>query len=129
MLKIEFIYDQDCPNVKETKSNLFKAIEKNGAEYKFLEWDRSSDKSPEYAKTYGSPTILINQNDILEMQEKSTSNCCRIYGNSGVPSIEFVSNAIIKELKKEKNMKSCEHGHHHCDHHKMPMKKKDPASI
>ncbi len=123
MLNIEFIYDSDCPNVAEARKNLLKAIKLTQIEHQIVEWERQAVSSPKYVKNYGSPTILINQKDLLEMPENQMNSCCRLYGEKGAPSVELIHSAISKELKKENNMKSCEHGHHHCDHHKHHQKK------
>ena len=129
MLNIEFIYDNDCPNVKDAKKNLLKAINLTKTKHQVMDWERQSASSPEYVKNYGSPTILINKKDLLEMPENQKSSCCRLYGDKGAPSVELIHSAILKELKKENNMKSCEHGHHHCDHHKHHQKKETNKQV
>lgn len=90
-MKVEFIYDQDCPNVTATRAQLSKAFAKANLPAKWLEWDRNDAKSPGYARNYGSPTILVNGKDVVGA-EPSDQNCCRIYFDDGakpqkVPSV------------------------------------------
>ena len=52
MLNVEFVFDKDCPNVKETRANLLKAFSRAKFSAKWKEWDRNSDKSPEYVAAF-----------------------------------------------------------------------------
>ena len=79
MNKIEFIYDDDCPNVTATRENLMVALSEASIKYELKEWCRQDKESPVHVKNYGSPTILINGNDISEGE--SSPNCCRIYAD------------------------------------------------
>jgi len=100
-LKIELIYDLDCPNVEAMRGQLSKALAESKIDANWKEWDRNSEQSPEYARKYGSPTLLINGKDISG-QEESDENCCRVYldkdGMKKVPSVEM----IRKVLKSNK---------------------------
>tara|TARA_B100001248_G_C27381996_1_gene457484 strand:+ start:1135 stop:1833 length:699 start_codon:yes stop_codon:yes gene_type:complete len=96
MLNVEFIFDKDCPNVKSTRANLMKAFSNTKLNARWKEWDRNSDKAPDYAKKHGSPTILINGIDIMGVEPKSGANCCRVYEGAGVPSVELVSSKLME---------------------------------
>jgi len=63
------------------------------------EWDRHNQNTPSHLKQYGSPTILINDKDIVENMPDSHSESCRVYADSsgnlqGAPSVDAITNAI-----------------------------------
>jgi mercuric ion transport protein len=101
-MKIELIYDADCPNVPAARSQLLRAFAKAGVEATWVEWDRSSRGSPSYARRYGSPTILIGGRDVVPEEMDAVANCCRLYfDNAGlvnrVPPIERIIAALQRE--------------------------------
>lgn len=97
MAKVEFIYDLECPNVDQARSNLVIALNKAKHPAKWKEWDRNSEDSPDYAKEYGSPTILVDGKDIVGSEPQSENNC-RIYSfggsNSGVPPVDMIASKL-----------------------------------
>lgn len=106
MLRVEFIYDKDCPNIKATRSNLMKAFSEAKLNAKWKEWDRNSDESPEYAKKHGSPTILINGKDIMGVEPESGANCCRVYNGSGVPSVDLITKKLSAPIEERQSNKA-----------------------
>jgi len=58
-MKVELIYDADCPNVAETRANMLQAFAAAGLNAKWTEWERSSPSSPAYVADFGSPTVLV----------------------------------------------------------------------
>jgi hypothetical protein len=94
MLEVEFVFDKDCPNIKEARANLMKAFSKMKLSAQWKEWDRNSNKSPDYARKYGSPTVLINGKDIADVLPESNANCCRLYNGKGVPSVQLISSKL-----------------------------------
>ena len=98
-MRIEFIYDNDCPNVEAARTLLQKSLEEAGIQSEWEEWNRDSEDCPAHAKKFGSPTILVNGQDIAGMNPASDANCCRVYdhgadGLKGVPTIEMVTKAL-----------------------------------
>ncbi len=109
MVKIELIYDKDCPNVEKTKKELRAALKELNLEVSWIEWDRADKNAPSYVKQYGSPTILINGRDVSGTDGTSDDNCCRVYLTedsklSGVPSKELILKSL-KSALKEKSFK------------------------
>jgi mercuric ion transport protein len=99
-MKIELIYDADCPNVTQARALLIKAFTRTGISAHWLEWERASPESPEYARTFGSPTILIDGKDVAETGAVSGSGACRVYSDSagrlsGIPPLDTVSSALL----------------------------------
>jgi mercuric ion transport protein len=98
MLKVELIYDSDCPNAAATRENLVRAFARVGLPAKWREWERSHPDTPDRARRFGSPSIVINGRD-LDGHEGENAPLCRLYRTaagslSGVPSVE----SIVKRL-------------------------------
>jgi len=99
-MKVELIYDADCPNVTQARSLLIRAFASSGVSARWLEWDRASPASPGYVQAYGSPTILIDGKDVAETSTVSGSGACRVYSDgtgrlSGIPPLETVVSALL----------------------------------
>ena len=109
MPKVEFIYDEDCPNIEGARGNLVKAFTEAKLIPKWTEWDRNSNDSPSYATKYGSPTILIDGQDIANEKPQSGNNC-RIYAingsNSGVPPVGLITTALSGNSRSPRNWKT-----------------------
>ena len=58
-MKVEFIYDLDCPNVAEARAQLLRAFTETGISPRWVEWSRDSAAAPAYARGFGSPTLLV----------------------------------------------------------------------
>jgi len=97
-MSVEFIYDRDCPNVAAARTNLMRAFAQAGTPAKWKEWERSSPDTPEYARQFGSPAVLVNGTDIAGHSPNSGS-ACRIYSTgdgkqSGMPPAELIAQAL-----------------------------------
>lgn len=102
MTNVELIYDADCPNVAAARSLLIKAFAQTGVSARWREWERSAPDSPEYARRYGSPTILVNERDVGGGVPGEENAACRIYGGgdgglSGTPPREAICAALQEE--------------------------------
>lgn len=98
--RVELIYDADCPNVAQTRSLLIKAFTLTGVSARWREWERSSLDSPAYAKLYGSPTLLVNGEDIAGIAPHSGNPACRVYSDgsgklSRTPPLDAVCSALL----------------------------------
>lgn len=94
MINLELVIDPDCPNADAARTLLKQAFQIKGQEPVWQEWDRSDPDCPDYAKNHGSPTILINGNDINDVAS-SDSKSCRVYqdndGNfTGIPPLSLL---------------------------------------
>lgn len=93
-MKVELIYDLSCPNVPATRANLLRSFSDLGITATWQEWDRNSVEAPDYVKSYGSPTLLVNGKDLIVMPSEAAGDCCRIYPTGGVPSTELIIRAF-----------------------------------
>jgi len=96
--RVELIYDSDCPNAAPTRENLARALAQAGVPAKWREWERSDPATPERARRFGSPAILVNGRD-LEGLEGQRAPSCRLYqtaagSSSGAPPVELIVKAL-----------------------------------
>ena len=101
MIKVELIYDSDCPNVEPAREAIKQALTQAGLDAKWCEWDRADVKSPEYVQRYGSPTILVDRKDIAGKSTEDSCRSCRVYKDengkfSGIPPVKLIGTAIEK---------------------------------
>lgn len=99
-MNVELIYDADCPNVAATRSVLIKAFAKTGASACWREWERSAPESPEYVRRFGSPTILVDGEDVVP-DGKYDAASCRIYADSAgqiirTPPFDTICAALLE---------------------------------
>lgn len=99
--KVELIYDADCPNVKEAREQLRRALTELGIFSRWQEWDRGCSASPNYVRSYGSPTILVNGQDVANATPSAGADSCRIYKDKngqtkGVPPVELIKDSLAR---------------------------------
>lgn len=103
-MTIERIFDSDCPNAGTTRAHLRAALDAAGLEPQWTEWERGDGRSPEYARRYGSPTVLVNGCDVAGAAAATSVDpqcfaACRLYEGvagsvSGAPSAAQLAAAI-----------------------------------
>lgn len=99
MALVEYIYENNCPNVELTRSQLLQAFSKLNMKPHWQEWEINDNAAPAYIRQYGSPTILINGEDIDGSGNSKNPQQCRLYTQpdnsiSGVLPIDSIVNAI-----------------------------------
>ncbi len=99
MVDVELIYDRDCPNVSEARANLLRAFTAEKMPPRWTEWDRSDSASPDCARGYGSPAILVNGKDVAGAEPCEGMSCCRLYGDpagtmQGAPPVSVIASAL-----------------------------------
>ncbi len=95
-MKVELIYFDGCPNAEQARSNLKDAIARAGCGCSIIEWKHGDASAPDYVGKYGSPTILIEGNDIAgDSGIGCSASSCRIY-EDGIPSVETIQKALRK---------------------------------
>lgn len=100
-MRVELIYDTDCPNVAATRANLFQALTAAKLEAKWTEWERSSPASPAYVSRFGSPSVLVDGLDVGGENPTDGVSCCRLYASaggrySGTPAVELIEASLRK---------------------------------
>jgi mercuric ion transport protein len=98
-MKVELVCDPDCPNVAEARAQLLRAFAEAGISSRWIEWNRDSAAAPMYVRAFGSPTVLVNGQDVAEQTSPSGNACCRLYPDPsgtlrGAPSVEQIVAAL-----------------------------------
>ena len=107
-LHVELIYDPGCPNVDGAREVLTRALQDAGAPAVWTEWSTGDADCPDHRQGYGSPTILVNGEDVApgphpwKPREADSAPRCRLYdsadGTCGVPPQSDVRAAIERVL-------------------------------
>lgn len=102
--KIELVYDQDCPNIRDTRCNLMIALVATGWPVEWTEWNQSDPGAPERVRRFGSPTILVDGADIVGGQGLHEGRFCRMYRRAdqqicGVPPPDLIAAALPKRTR------------------------------
>ncbi len=94
-IKIDIQYFNDCPNSPELIHRVKEAIKGNEEKIEYNEVLVESNELAEKLKFRGSPTVLINGEDIEGREEpESASLNCRVYEN-GLPEVEEIRKRIF----------------------------------
>lgn len=101
-LRVELVYDRDCPNVEQARAMIRAAFTAVGTDTVWAEWDRADSATPGALRSYGSPSVLVNGQDVgcdANEPPRSDANSCRVYVDDcgrlcGAPSAELIANAI-----------------------------------
>lgn len=106
MPRIEFIYERSCPNVEDARTQLRLALEQTGLPMHWQEWEHGEPDCPAYARRYGSPTVLVDGEDVAGEPATDAPNC-RIYTNTqgrnrGVPDAALIRTALEKRMPNSK---------------------------
>lgn len=99
---IELVYDRDCPNADRARAAIRQALVAIRAPVVWREWDSAGDETPVALRMLGSPTILVNGQDVARVGSSVTlpvANSCRIYHDdrgraSGAPSVDLILRAL-----------------------------------
>lgn len=106
-MNIELIFDAECPNVAQTRSMLSEALAVTGISARWQEWERSAPSIPEYARYYGSPTILIDGVDVAGTDPVAGSGACRVYSDAHgklgrTPPLDTICSALSKAYQTKR---------------------------
>jgi mercuric ion transport protein len=94
-VKIQLLRFQGCPNVDAARAALREALVAEKLETTIEEIDVESPAAPAWALGWGSPTILIDGQDVAgqKASASSTSSACRLYAG-GAPSVDSIRSRI-----------------------------------
>ncbi len=84
-MKIQLLYFDGCPNLAPARDALRDALAAEKLDVRVDEIDVEAPDAPEWARGWGSPTILVDGKD-LTGATRSTGAACRIYKGGG-PSV------------------------------------------
>jgi mercuric ion transport protein len=87
-MKIELLYFQGCPNLEAARGALRQALAAERVDAGVVEIDLEAADSPEWARGWGSPTILIDGNELTGATPSSGATC-RLY-EAGAPTVDEI---------------------------------------
>lgn len=98
MARVELIYMPGCPNIEAARACLLHAFQMAGIRPSWQEWVLQRPETPAHTHGHGSPTILIDGQDVTGEPPLGSDNSCRLYaassGNCGIPPLEMVVAAL-----------------------------------
>ena len=89
--RIELVYFDGCPNASQARDNLREAIEGSGQDLTWSEWDLMAESTPADFRRFGSPTVLVNGEDVTGENLSTEAMACR---TGGVPSVATIAARI-----------------------------------
>jgi len=111
-LHVELIHDPGCPNIEAARKLLASVLRESGVSAVWTEWSTADERCPEHARGFGSPTILVNGDDVApaphpwEGRTGEEGRSCRVYrqedgGLKGVPPRSLLTQAVRGALEPE----------------------------
>lgn len=91
-MKIQLLHFDGCPNVDAARAAIRDAIAAEQVDVTVEEVDVQDPAAPDWARGWGSPTILVNGVDVVG-EEPSTSTSCRLYPG-GAPSVTAIRDRL-----------------------------------
>ncbi|MDH3270921.1 MAG: hypothetical protein OEN56_06290 [Gemmatimonadota bacterium] len=105
------MYDPGCPNVGQARELLTDACRELGVPAVWTEWNSEDPECPEHARNLGSPSVLVNGEDVAPgphpWKERSpdAGPRCRVYRDGSaiirVPPMARVLGAIHEAMQPE----------------------------
>ncbi|HWU89897.1 MAG TPA: glutathione S-transferase N-terminal domain-containing protein [Kofleriaceae bacterium] len=97
-MNIQLLHFSGCPNVDGARMALRDALAAEELDVPIEEIDVEDPAAPPWARGWGSPTILIDGEDVAGGRP-SSSCACRLYAG-GAPSVEIIRARIATERAK-----------------------------
>ena len=95
---VELLWAAYCPNAEESRRLIRHALKELDLPVRWNEWEVGDRGMPEHCQGYSSPTILVNQMDVLAQAKTEWTAGCAVYSNvynvRGLPTLEEVMAAL-----------------------------------
>lgn len=85
--RIDLVYFEGCPNAERARENLRTALREAGRQSHWAEWDLSSEATPEQYRRHGSPTVLVDGEDVTGGGPDAVAMACRADGAPSAAAI------------------------------------------
>lgn len=76
---IDLVFFEGCPHVEEARDALRQALVATGLPPTWREWRSDEPGLPPYLAGFGSPSILVDRQEITGAVPDTTSRSCRVY--------------------------------------------------
>lgn len=93
MPDVILLFARDCPNVEAARESLRTAFERRGAPPSWRELDLDAPETPIAWRCFGSPTVLVDGDDVAD-DARAAGSCCRIYEGARAPRAEVIRAAL-----------------------------------
>lgn len=110
-LQIELVYDPGCPNVDQARDVLTTACRDAAIPAVWTEWSSDDPACPEHVSNLGSPSVLVNGEDVAPgphpwvPRDPEAGPRCRVYRDGdaivAAPPLPRVADAIRDALGPE----------------------------
>ncbi len=90
---VELVYFDGCPNADKARANLRAATGASGADDAWQEWNLSEESTPERFRRFGSPTVLVDGEDVTGADGASMAMACRA---DGAPTVAVIRAALSR---------------------------------
>lgn len=88
---IELVYFDGCPNAEKARESLQAAM--GAAQGAWREWNLSDEGTPERFRRFGSPTVLVDGEDVTGSDDGNMGMACRA---DGAPSAAVIREALSR---------------------------------
>ena len=85
--RIELVYFEGCPNASQARENLKEAVEASNEDLTWSQWDLMEESTPADYRRFGSPTVLVDGEDVTGENVGTAAMACRA---DGVPSVATI---------------------------------------
>ena len=89
--RIELVYFDGCPNVSQARDNLKETLESSDQQLTWSELDLVSESTPTDYRRFGSPTVLVDGEDVTGESVGASAMSCRA---DGVPSVASIAERL-----------------------------------
>jgi glutaredoxin len=100
-MKIQLLFLPGCPNLDATRAALASALAATDMHASIEEVDVTGPGTPEEFRRWGSPTVLVEGQDVAG-EEQSNDSACRLYPSAGglsrVPSAALLMAALRRAM-------------------------------
>lgn len=90
---IELVYFDGCPNAEKARANLEEVVSGGGSETPWREWDLMDEDTPDRFRRFGSPTVLVDGEDVTGADGGNAAMACRA---DGAPSAAVIREALSR---------------------------------
>lgn len=90
---IELVYFDGCPNVERARKSLQEAVGAAQVVGAWSEWNLSDETTPERFRRFGSPTVLVDGEDVTGSDGGNAARACRA---DGAPSAAVIRQALSR---------------------------------
>lgn len=105
-MQIDFLYFEDCPSHEKALARLREVLHEEGLQAEIRIHKMETDEQAQEWRFAGSPTILVNGEDIVPTDETLYSLSCRVYqwedGRfSPLPSPQMIRRGLQRHAQGE----------------------------